>query len=417
MHLIIADHTLKDFQGHSFEYCRSVGQIAKTKGWKVTILGTSQLTTQIQTYLKATPFFKHDFFHHYPLNTLAYLLPSRITNIFQSRWNYRQHSKFLFNDLCKLLPDCNTSEPVLILFPTFSFNDIIGITRFAEKLSSSSNTQIAMVQHFTSRPNLENDRFPHRLYSHAFNYLSLSPAKNRIHLFTDSKNLSTEYKPYINKPFKILPVPHTLPSHLKHQNETTQNKLIVGYLGDARTNKGFHLIPEAVKHVTKSLGSDLLHWEIQANIRNHQEWETIQAVNLLKAMPAITLHHTPMNTDAYHKLMAKIDIFMLPYTLENYHSQTSGVFAETRGLGKVSVVTRGTWMAEEITNNGGGTLCLPEDGKSLADAIIESIKEFPKLKVEAVLAKEKWFKYHNCENYMSELISNISFNNAGKQDS
>ena len=417
MHLIIADHTLKDYQGHSFEYCKSVREIAIAKGWIVTTLGTSQITNQIQQELNATAFFKHDFFHNYPLNPLAYLLPSRVATAIQSRWNYRQHSKSLFADLCKLIPDCNTSEPVLIFFPTFSFNDIIGITRFAEKLNSSSNTKIAMVQHFTSRPNLEKDFFPHRLYSHSLRYLSQSPAKNKIHLFTDSKNLSAEYKSYIDKPFKVLPIPHTLPSYLKHQNETTKNKLIVGYLGDARTNKGFHLIPEAIKHVTSALGNDAIDWEIQANIRNHQEWQTVQGVNLLKTMPAIKLHHTPMNTDAYHKLMAEIDIFMLPYTLENYHSQSSGVFAETRGLGKVSVVSRGTWMAEEITNHGGGTLCMPEDSKSLADAIIESIKEFPKLKIEAVFAKEKWLKYHNCENYVSELISDISFNNAGKQDS
>ena len=35
MHLIIADHTLKDYQGHSFEYCKSVREIAIAKGWKV----------------------------------------------------------------------------------------------------------------------------------------------------------------------------------------------------------------------------------------------------------------------------------------------------------------------------------------------------------------------------------------------
>jgi len=145
MHLIIADHTLKDYQGHSFEYCKSVREIAIAKGWKVTTLGTSQITNQIQKELNATAFFKHDFFHHYPISPLAHLLPSRVATAIQSRWNYRQHSNSLFTDLCKILPACNNSEPVLILFPTFSFNDIIGITRFAEKLAPSSNTQIAMV--------------------------------------------------------------------------------------------------------------------------------------------------------------------------------------------------------------------------------------------------------------------------------
>ena len=276
MHLIIADHTLKDYQGHSFEYCKSVREIATAKGWKVTTLGTSQISAQIQKELNATAFFKHDFFHHYPINPLVFLFPSRIANALQSRWNYRQHSNSLFTDLCKILPECNNSEPVLILFPTFSFNDIVGITRFAEKLAPSSNTQIAMVQHFTSKPNLDKGHFPHRLYNHSLNYLSQSPAKNRINLFADSQDLADEYKFYIDKPFKVLPIPHTQYPSEQPSIKTPSKKLVIGYMGDARTNKGFHLIPEAINHVTNVLGNDSIHLEIQANIRNHQEWQTVQ---------------------------------------------------------------------------------------------------------------------------------------------
>ena len=266
-----------------------------------------------------------------------------------------------------------------------------------------------MVQHFTSRPNFDKDRFPHRLYKHSLHYLSQSSAKNRINLFTDSQDLANEYKFYIDKPFKVLPIPHTQYSSEQPSIKTPSKKLVIGYLGDARINKGFHMIPETIKNVISSLGSDAVHWEIQANIRKHQEWQTVQAVNLLKTMPTIKLHEAAMDTDSYHKLMADIDIFMLPYTLENYHSQTSGVFSETRGLGKVSVVTKGTWMAREITNHGGGTLCMPEDSKSLADALVESVKAYPQLKAQAEFAKTKWCEFHNSENFITELISDIPF--------
>ena len=208
----------------------------------------------------------------------------------------------------------------------------------------------------------------------------------------------------------MLPIPHTQYSSEQPSIKTPSKKLVIGYLGDARINKGFHMIPETIKYVNSSLGSDAVHWEIQANIRKHQEWQTVQAVNLLKTMPTIKLHEAAMDTDSYHKLMAEIDIFMLPYTLENYHSQTSGVFSEIRGLGKVSVVTKGTWMAGEIKNNGGGMLCTPEDSKSLADAIIECVEAYPQLSAEAGSAGKKWREFHNCENYIAELIKDISFN-------
>lgn len=413
MHLIIADHTLKDYQGHSFEYCSSVRKSAVSRGWKVTTLGTSQITHQIQSDLNASAFFKHDFFQHYPLSPLFNLLPSRLSKALESRWNYHQHSKSLYQDLCRLLPDCNTTDPVLVLFPTFSFNDIIGITRFAEKLSPQSSTQIAMVQHFTSRPNLEKDKFPHRLYKHSLNYLSQSPAKNRINLFTDSNELGEEYKYYINKPFKVLPIPH-IQSPMKNETKTVQTKkLIVGYLGDARINKGFHHIPDAIKLVEKTLGENLVDWKIQANIRNSSEWQTAQAVKILQSNQRIQLQHEPLGTLEYQNLMNAIDIFMLPYTLENYHSQTSGVFTEIRGLGKVSVVTRGTWMAGEIKAHGGGTFCTAEDGKSLGDGIIECIRDYKRLEQESELASIKWRSFHNCENYLHKLIEGMPFNQTG----
>jgi glycosyltransferase involved in cell wall biosynthesis len=261
---------------------------------------------------------------------------------------------------------------------------------------------------------LEKDNFPHKLYKHSLSYLSQSPARDRIHLFTDSEDLKSEYKYYTNKPFRLLPIPHIQSSSGKESHNIQREKLTIGYLGDARTNKGFHLIPEAIKNVTSILGDNGCVWEIQANIRNHLEWQTVQAVNLLKTMPNINLYHNPMDTNVYHKLMADIDIFILPYTLENYHSQTSGVFTEIRGLGKVSVVTSGTWMAREINSNGGGILCAPEDSKSLGDAIITCVNSYSKLKSEAESTKDTWCDFHNSQKYLSDLTSDISFTSTEK---
>ncbi len=75
MHLIIADHTLKDYQGHSFEYCKSVREIAIAKGWKVTTLGTSHISEHRSTKrIKCnSTFFAHDFFpplsHSIPISS------------------------------------------------------------------------------------------------------------------------------------------------------------------------------------------------------------------------------------------------------------------------------------------------------------------------------------------------------------
>jgi len=124
-------------------------------------------------------------------------------------------------------------------------------------------------------------------------------------------------------------------------------------------------------------------------------------------MPDTKLFHEALNSTEYKALMKRIDIFVLPYTLEHYHSQTSGVFSEARALGKVTVVSRGTWMAREVQEQGGGVLAIPEDSKSLGDSIAASIGNYSQLRIRALECARNWGKYHNCKSFIHELIAGI----------
>ena len=404
MHLIIADHTLKNFQGHSFEYCKSIREIALSMGWKVSVLGISDISTEAKESLQAEPFFKYGFFHHFPLPGVCRVFPESSQKHLWGRWNFLQHNASLEKDLCKLIPICNNSEKTLILFPTFGFNDLLGITKFAERLDCQSRVQVALVKHFTSRPNLSKDMLPHPLYKKCFDYLKKSHAKDRMHFFADSNDLIDEYLYYFEEPMKIVPIPHTSEPDI---SSIPQDKpLVIGYMGDARTNKGFHYIPEAIEFARR-ITKTAFHCEIQANIRNHPEWQVRQAVRLLQEMPYTSLYHEALNSDEYKALMKRIDIFVLPYTLEHYHSQTSGVFSEARALGKVTVVSRGTWMAREVQEQGGGLLAIPEDSKSLGDAIAASVENYGLLRTRALECATNWGKYHNCKSFINELIAGI----------
>lgn len=406
MHLIIADHTLRNFQGHSFEYCRSVRETALQNGWKVTTLGIQDMSPETREALDAEPFFTHGFFHHFPLPRILHGLSEQIQKQLWSRWNFHHHNRSLEKDLCRLLPRCNQVEKTLILFPTFGFNDLLGIIKFAERLDTRSNTQIALVKHFTSRPNLQKDLLPHPLYKKCFDRLQSSRAGSRIHLFADSSDLVEEYLFYLNKPMEVVPIPHTC-GFLERDNELEGRPLVVGYMGDARMNKGFHFLPEAITLARASLGEHSFQCEIQANIRNYPEWQIRQAVRFLQQIPDTILHHEALDSSQYEALMKRIDIFVLPYTTEHYHSQTSGVFSEARALGKVTVVSRGTWMAREIQQQGGGILSLPEDPRSIGEAIIQAIREYTELKARARECACSWNKYHNCQSFMNELVSRI----------
>ena len=235
--------------------------------------------------------------------------------------------------------------------------------------------------------------------------MSKSIHKNRIHLFSDSTQLTEEYKKYTPKYHTVLPIPHT--SDTLQTYAETPEKLIIGYMGDARTNKGFHLLPEALDVVKQNNPNNKLEFHIQANIRNKNEWQASQAGTLLNNRTDTHCYSTALNENEYKKLMNLIDIFVLPYTLDYYHSQTSGVFSEARSLGKVTVVTRGSWMADEINQNGGGILCLPEDPKSIGDSISKAINNYSSLKKEALKAEKNWNGFHNVVNYFKILMNTV----------
>ncbi len=405
MKLIIADNTLINYQGHSFAYCEAIKREAKKQNMDVIILATKNVSPEVQDALNAVPFFKYSFFHSFPEPFLLGILPGRIFNHLYPLWNYHQRNKMLSLEMKSILEYCPFQEECIILFPNFTYNDFKGIIDTAEITKNHPNIQIAAVQHFTSRMNLHLSKFPNDYYTRVFNYLEKSKYKNRIHLFSDSDSLTDEYKTYTKKRHTVLPIPHT--SDCPQENPVPSEKLIIGYMGDARTNKGFHLLPEAFDTVIKQKIDHNLEFHIQANIRNKNEWQAIQAGILLKNKPDTICYENALNEIEYKNLMNRIDIFVLPYTLDYYHSQTSGVFSEARSLGKVTIVTRGSWMAQEITKYGGGALCSPDDPKDIGDAILYAIKNYPILKKEANNSKGPWNTFHNVGNYFKILTNTI----------
>jgi len=405
MKLIIADNTLESYQGHSFAYCQSIKKEAEKQGIDVTILATQNVNSEVKIILNAVPFFKYSFFHSFPEPWLLSILPDRIFNHYYPLWNYYLRNKMLTIELKDVLKYIPSNEKCIILFPNFTYNDFKGIIDTAEITKNNPNIHIAAVQHFTSRINLHTSKFPNKYYERVFNYLNKSIHQNRIHLFSDSTQLTEEYKKYTPKYHTVLPIPHT--SDTLQTDAETPEKLIIGYMGDARTNKGFHLLPEALDVVKQNNPNHKLEFHIQANIRNKNEWQASQAGTLLNNRNDTHCYSTALNENEYKKLMNLIDIFVLPYTLDYYHSQTSGVFSEARSLGKVTVVTRGSWMADEINQNGGGILCLPEDPKSIGDSISKAINNYSSLKKEALKAEKNWNGFHNVGNYFKILMNTV----------
>jgi hypothetical protein len=99
----------------------------------------------------------------------------------------------------------------------------------------------------------------------------------------------------------------------------------------------------------------------------------------------------------YRRFLEVTDLMLLPYLTDAYYQQTSGVFAEAVGMGIPTIVSRGTWMARQLSTFGGGLTALPGDGQSLLDTTLHALTHISDLKNQATHAANEWRKFHNAK--------------------
>jgi glycosyltransferase involved in cell wall biosynthesis len=408
VNLILADHTLKSYMGHSFEYARSVGDHARSLGHHVTTLAARQVSDKVVREIGAVPCFRFDLFHQYKLPAICSILPDDIRGWLLDEWNYFRHARRINQDLRETQSEIPTGENTLMLFPTMGFNDIEPVVRWAERLSMAQCPWIALVFHFTAYPDHSQPYHRAHYYTRALRYLEKSKRRSRFRLFTDSHELADEYREYTNMPLRVLPIPHAVFTRLPRPTPTRGTGAIrLTYLGDARTNKGFHLLPNLFESLQPEIRKNRMVGEIQANVRFAEEWQAVAAVRRLKRLDGVTLHERELTSSEYYELLHRADIVLLPYTVENYHTQTSGIFAEALAAGKPVIVPRGTWMARELKRNGAGTTFLPGDRRSLYEACVDAVEHFQPLQRDALRASAGWQQQHSPAKYLQLVMESL----------
>src|SRR5262249_1099311 len=146
----------------------------------------------------------------------------------------------------------------------------------------------------------------------------------------------------------------------------------------------FHLLPDVVKRVQADENAP--HFVIQS----YGEPRLCGAVEKALAELApdqVSLIVGTLEADAYSRLLRRADIVLLPYVRAFYGWASSGIFSEAMSLGKVTVVTEGTWPAQQLEKFGGGGVTFTNvDVESIAGAIGRAVRALPQLHARAAQA-------------------------------
>jgi len=402
---IIADQTLTSYMGHSFEYARAICEQVRSSGGSATVLAGASVSDKVIEELGAIPCFHSGLDEDFAA-PLYPLLPQRLHRLARE-YNYYRHLRAVYADLVAQEKRVVLDRHTVVLFPTVRHNQIAPIVKWAKRVAGTGGPRFCLVLRFTAFATYSQPSLTEGLYRRAFRSLERSRVRERFRLFSDSDLLAREYRDHTSLPVEILPIPHVegrAGNVAADSGNGSPGPIRLTYAGDARTNKGFHLLPYVFEKLAPLTRRGLILGEVQANIRDQSEWIVRTAVHRLRRA-GVTLHETELTSADYYALLDRAGIILLPYTLDHYHAQTSGIFAEAMARGKPVIVPRGTWMADQLRTYGAGVTFLPGDRQSLLEAVQSAVESYEPLERQARHRCRAWAAQHNARAFVEAIVN------------
>lgn len=234
-----------------------------------------------------------------------------------------------------------------------------------------------------------------------------------IHLLTVSEEVRLEYERIVHRPVYVLN--QIVPSAFSEAQWDEQRAepsldgvITVGFVGHARMEKGFDLLPEAIRLLSQKLPEQSVRFLIQcyAEGMHRREPEYLTALERLKEMQSrarnIQLAESQLSFSDYARFLSSMDIALHPHrATSQYAVVPSGTFADAVVMGKQCVVSDGTWLAGQVRTLGWGQIFRSGDAADLADAVVRAIESWRRGERLRTEKRSAWIQKHQ----PGELVS------------
>ena len=227
-----------------------------------------------------------------------------------------------------------------------------------------------------------------------------------IRLVTDSRILAREYAELSPLPVTELPIPHTPAAGDGPPQPSLDGPFRVVAPGRSMVTKGLDVLVEAIEelHATGELTG--FHFTLQDYAAAFREPEVGALIGRLRALdsPQVRIVDRSLSEGEYYQLVGSAHLVALPFRQSVYAASTSGGFVEALAMGKPVVVTAGTWMSAELERAGAGFTCADRSGRDLARALRAARASRETLAARAIAARPAWLAYHNPRSFVSRLV-------------
>jgi glycosyltransferase involved in cell wall biosynthesis len=400
VYLKIVDPGIIDNTGHYAEYAVSICKAAQKEGYKTAVYAHREIDKDLIPKLNAKPVFRYGFWHRFIKNRFfAFGIDTLISN-------------YCF--LIDLLNSFKISEnrQHLIFVPTCNHRQILAWALWVIWGKCPRLSQLVVFLRYTY---YDIGKKPHWDGNVIFVQLGIWLLKFservrhiKVRMATDSCNLANEYQKLTRIPFEVLPIPHTDDNHYSHDVSKQRKHGLITYafLGDARKEKGFDIIVDSILLLLKMNFLEEISFLIQFNVSSDAHAVMYEKKRMLSAInhPNVNLIKGALKREQYNSLINEAGVILLPYSHRVYHSRTSGPFTEALAAGKPVIVTKETWMSDQLKSNGAGIAIKENNPAELAHAIIQLYNHFDTYSIKARMQSEKWRRLHNCRSFIKHLF-------------
>jgi hypothetical protein len=221
--------------------------------------------------------------------------------------------------------------------------------------------------------------------------------KAHVRFYSDTHALCRQYEALSGGlPVRPLPIPHALSEVPAHTGPRTPGPVCATYLGNARTEKGFHHLPDAIDALRASYTkTGRLRFVLQANANLSLEDAVISMARRRLARYAsnqVKLLPHPLTITEFQARLVESDVILLPYNPECYRRRSSGILVQSIICGRPVIVPRGTWLADEAP----AAAAIQFDGPAeLPRAIAAAVERIDALQAAARSAAPEWRRRHD----------------------
>ena len=383
------DAALQSNTGHHANVCRNITGELRRRGIEVDILANASVESGLMEELGALPVFRHNPY-------------SRITGRKSINFSLAQAS--FLADLGEMTEGRHYG---LVYVNSVLPAQLAGVIRWGQTRYGVANMPPVAVEFgppsgvgCVDGPAGHWRQFPDQ-YRSAAAGLSEDYSGNFL-FFAFDPAVSGDYSRLLG--FAVETLPHVQTGgEIRLRVGGEQGRPVVGFLGHQRLEKGYHLIPDLLRLL---LEKDVRARFLVHNADIHETAIARELRELAAADARVRFDQKSAGQCYWNRLLDGTDIVVLPYEPNRYAATFSGVAVEAVSCGLPVIGPNGTTMktlAERYQKNSIGITDWTVE--AIADAIVESLRNFPRLSQSAYEGAARWALENGACAFVSRLLA------------